>query len=1422
MKTNPNRILRCNSNDPSSFANPTLYPSCNPTSTSVHETESHVQHKSCLKSTRSQIKKRVTFVLPTANGQKNDSHHTQNTVTFHKNTTPIERHTQSKSRHVGKITPAPNMEIFRSALDSGATTNCFPAHYRGTDYQLTRPEHGILAQVANDEIITSVGKDVLNIPELPRSAREAHLFDEISIPLLSVNKICDSDLGVLFLGNNATVFKPTRSTVEIAGTPLLTGSRDKETEMYMVNVPSTTPRTLLGGNTLGSASYNDTKQTRAICSNQTTIPHSSNTTTNQNTTSTNQLNRIHKANSITIKSIPALINFYHMTMGAPPIRSWLNAIAKGWFTSFPGLTNDRVKKYCTNKVETAKGHLKLQRQHVNSTQPSRTQKSKTHDVTVHIIDLNGILGMDMTGRYPITSKRGHKYILTLIDCDSNYIKLIPLKSRKSETMVRAYQEAYEWYKSHGFIPRLLKLDNEISNALIQAINNNNLEYQLASPNDHRQNPAERAIQDLKAHFISIRAIADPNFGSENWDLLLQHTEDTLNMLRPSKINPKLSAYTTMRGHYNFMKTPMAPAGCKVVIHDRPMERGSWADRGTIGYYIEQSPQHYRNFNCYMPLTNSIRTSNTVEFFPHNTILPKLEPIDNVAIILTQLQELLSDLPQNNILAPPHHDLLNALYSIQGLLGIPSEQQDSPPTSKGGNQHQAPHEGPKTRSKTIKIFPNGTIIRKRFDKGWFEGQVTKHDPVTNYYQIKYTDGDAEEMTYSEVKQHRKPIQTFSPAQFLKPSITSHAKVPKPTQGPLRIQAHLVRALRAGCIWDEEQKKWMNLEDLLNHPNPHVRNIWEKSSQKEYGNLFQGFEDTKGMDVCEFIKKTDIPTNKKVTYPRTVVAYRPEKVDNPYRTRITAGGDQLDYDGETSTNSASMTTIKIHQNSVLSTPNARYTVADAGNMYLASTLREPQYVRFKLRQIPKDFQEKYRLNSFVDHAGYVYAKINKALYGLKESGRIANEDIVDHLALHGYHESEYTCGLFKHHNRNITFTLVVDDFGIKWTKKADLDHLLSILELKYKMKVDMDAKQYVGIDLQWDYDKRELICSMDEYIDTALLELQHITPKQVHHGPSKHVPPNYGAAIQYVEDSKASPLKPEQIKYIQKVIGKLLFMARAIDNTQLHALNELARTVARGTQETLAAATYLLNYVATHTRPRTRYRASDMILQIDSDASFQVCEGAKSRVGGYHYLGSKDYKEFNAPISVIAKVIKPVMGSAAEAEVAALHMNAQEAIPIRHCLEELGHKQPPTRIRTHNQTAQGFIRGTIKQKRSRTFDRQFWWLKDRTAQLQFDVIWDPGIYNLADYYTKHHPGSHHKKVRPIYLYEASSPTTLQGCIKIMDSGKNNANNARSVTRTTDRSCLTPVTKVGNNIAASYFINRIIATRRQALINLYSYLI
>jgi hypothetical protein len=1103
------------------------------------------------------------------------------------------------------------------------------------------------------------------------------------------------------------------------------------------------------------------------------------------------------ASAHTIKTLPALINFYHYTLGAPPISTWLRGIKKGWFSSWPGLTYDRAKQHCTPKPQTAYGHLQLLRQHVNSTKdkPRHRLRSRIHDVEVHVVEnnVNNNVAMDLPGRLPITSRRGNKYIFLMIDHDTNYINAIPIKSRKSSELVNAYNTCCEEMKAAGFQARLLRLDNEVSKELIEAIGKQAMDYQIASPGDHRTNPAERAIRDFKAHFISVRSGTDPDYPANAWDQLLPHVIHTLNMLRPSKINPQVSAHTMMKGHHDYNSHPIAPAGCKIVIHERRNERGSWANHGTDGFYISQAPNHYRNFTCYIPSTGMPRISNTVEFFPAHGKVPYLSTTETIALILKELKELLQSDQTTQFQTDPTK-LRRAITALQSLLNATEKKNRPIRSSKGETPHRLIRTEPAR-------YPNGTIIRKKFNKGWYEGEVTGFDPSNSYYKIRYTDGDTEEFDHQEVKEYKKKVQAYTSRPTNDDQLTTRARYyaqlgrlqAKRTNSETKVKQHQwalrtkkthkstfgnnvmhfaysswVRrkhqAHKAGSIWDENLKKWMSLRDLLKHPDPSVRTTWERSSCKEYGGLFQGHGDTKGKDVCKFIKKEDVPPGKKVTYPRTTVAFRPEK-DDPNRTRITAGGDQLDYDGETATQSASMVTIKVHWNSVLSDLDAKYCCADASNMYLETVLPEAQYVRFKIDEIPRTIQEQYDLSKLV-HNGYVYAQINKAWYGLKESGKLANDDMVKVLEQGGYIQSRHTSGLFTHETRDISFTLVVDDFGIKYKKQEDVDHLMACLRKKYTMKVDMEAKQYVGIDLKWDYNARELICSMDAYVKSALSEFQHEPPKQHHYGPSKSERPVYGAKVQYVKTDTSAPLPPDKIRYIQRVVGKFLFMGRALDNTMLHALNDIACAVTKGTQATLNATTYFLNYIASNPLPRVRYRASEMILHVESDAAYLVCPEARSRAGGYHYLGSRDGTNFNAPIFVQARVIKNVMASAAEAEVAALYLNAQEALPIRQCLIDLGHPQPATRMNTDNQTATGILRGTIKQKRSKAIDMRFYWLRDRQEQGQFDIKWVPGKHNLADYHTKHHPGSHHKKVRPIYLYEGeTSPKTLQGCIEIL---------------------------------------------------------
>ena len=147
--------------------------------------------------------------------------------------------------------------------------------------------------------------------------------------------------------------------------------------------------------------------------------------------------------------------------------------------------------------------------------------------------------------------------------------------------------------------------------------------------------------------------------------------------------------------------------------------------------------------------------------------------------------------------------------------------------------------------------------------------------------------------------------------------------------------------------------------------------------------------------------------------------------------------------------------------------------------------------------------------------------------------------------------------------------------------------------------------------------------------------------------------------------------------------------------------------------------------------------------------------------------------NGSILNVAQIIKAVMSSAAEAELGALFINAREAVHIRNILAELGHPQPPTPIQTDNSTAEGVVNNKVQPKRTKPMDMRFHWLRCRMAQKQFRFHWRPGTTNLADYWTKHHTGAHHKNFRREILTPVSkvydlfksgeSGTLLRGCVE-----------------------------------------------------------
>jgi hypothetical protein len=399
--------------------------------------------------------------------------------------------------------------------------------------------------------------------------------------------------------------------------------------------------------------------------------------------------------------------------------------------------------------------------------------------------------------------------------------------------------------------------------------------------------------------------------------------------------------------------------------------------------------------------------------------------------------------------------------------------------------------------------------------------------------------------------------------------------------------------------------IEFRQLTRHPK--YKTLWDTSYAKEIGRLCQGIgskkEDpsqqrVKGTDTFRVIRFEDIPPEKRreVCHTSVVCEVRPDK-DDPNRTRVTVAGNRIIYPGDVATRTGCLELVKLMINSVLSKRGAKAVCFDIKNFYLDTPMDEPEYVRIKLKDIPQEVIDEYNLKEYV-HNGWVYYEIVNGCYGLPQSGRLANDLLRERLAEEGYYEAE-TPGLWTHTWRPIQFVLVVDDFFVEYVGKEHAEHLANVLKKYHTISEDWTAKKFVGIDLEWNYAKRHsnrsCRLSMKNYINELLFKLGHPNPRRPQTSPHKWREIDYGSKIQLSPDEDDSePLDEEGIRWVQMVVGALLYYGRAVDNKLLTALSAIGSQQSKATENTRKAVKMLLDYCATYPDDGIKYRASDMML------------------------------------------------------------------------------------------------------------------------------------------------------------------------------------------------------------------------------------
>ena len=235
----------------------------------------------------------------------------------------------------------------------------------------------------------------------------------------------------------------------------------------------------------------------------------------------------------------------------------------------------------------------------------------------------------------------------------------------------------------------------------------------------------------------------------------------------------------------------------------------------------------------------------------------------------------------------------------------------------------------------------------------------------------------------------------------------------------------------------------------------------------------------------------------------------------------------------------------------------------------------------------------------------------------------------------------------------FTLAVGDFGIKYFKKEDAQHLFDALKNNYEISTVWTGRNGCGLTIDWNYSAGYVDISIPGYIVEALRKFQHQPSNHSQHAPHKWTTPVYGQKIQYALPPSSLPMLDAMgIKIIQSINGTFLYYARADDPCMLPAINEISTQQVQPTAHTNAKVQMLMDYAHTYRNATIRYHASDMHLYVYSDAAYLVLPKVRSCGAGYFYLSNHTHPGIaiptpppNGPILTECFTIHNIMTSAA---------------------------------------------------------------------------------------------------------------------------------------------------------------------------------
>ena len=207
-----------------------------------------------------------------------------------------------------------------------------------------------------------------------------------------------------------------------------------------------------------------------------------------------------------------------------------------------------------------------------------------------------------------------------------------------------------------------------------------------------------------------------------------------------------------------------------------------------------------------------------------------------------------------------------------------------------------------------------------------------------------------------------------------------------------------------------------------------------------------------------------------------------------------------------------------------------------------MERPKYMKIHSKYFLSDIATKYNIRQKIHTDGYVYCKIKRGMYGLKQAARLAYDSLKNHLAKHGYFPDKIATNIWSHTERKTKFCLCVDDFGVQYFCKEDANHLINALQQKYIVTTDFTGRNFCGLDITWDYVNGWVDIAMKGFVQKTLKKLLFTPSRKRQNAPHQWSIPMYSHNRQFAPPPDLSEiLSKKDTTYVQRVVGSFLYYA-----------------------------------------------------------------------------------------------------------------------------------------------------------------------------------------------------------------------------------------------------------------------------------------